>query len=45
MAINNVVLTGRLARDPDIKQAQSTVRVCNLGNGVDRQYKSGEEKI
>ena len=45
MAINNVVLTGRLARDPEIKQTQSGVIVCNFCIAVDRQYKSGEEKI
>ena len=45
MAINNVVLTGRLARDPEIKQTQSGVSVCNFCIAVDRQYKSGEEKI
>ena len=45
MAINNVVLTGRLARDPEIKQTQSGVSVCNFCIAVDRQYKIGEEKI
>ena len=45
MAINNVVLTGRLSRDPEIKQTQSGVSVCNFCIAVDRQYKSGEEKI
>ena len=45
MAINNVVLTGRMARDPEIKQTQSGVSVCNFCIAVDRQYKSGEEKI
>ena len=45
MAINNVVLTGRLSRDPEIKQTQSGVIVCNFCIAVDRQYKSGEEKI
>ena len=45
MAINNVVLTGRLSRDPEIKQSQSGVSVCNFCIAVDRQYKSGEEKI
>ena len=45
MAINNVVLTGRLARDPEIKHTQSGVSVCNFCIAVDRQYKSGEEKI
>ena len=45
MAINNVVLTGRMARDPEIKHTQSGVSVCNFCIAVDRQYKSGEEKI
>ena len=45
MAINNVVLTGRLSRDPEIKQTQSGVSVCNFCIAVDRQYKSDEEKI
>lgn len=45
MAINNVVLTGRLSRDPEIKHTQSGVSVCNFCIAVDRQYKSGEEKI
>lgn len=45
MAINNVVLTGRLSRDPEIKKTQSGVSVCNFCIAVDRQYKSGEEKI
>ena len=45
MAINNVVLTGRLSRDPEIKQTQSGVSVCNFCIAVDRKYKSGEEKI
>ena len=45
MAINNVVITGRLSRDPEIKQTQSGVSVCNFCIAVDRQYKSGEEKI
>ena len=45
MAINNVVLTGRLSRDPEIKQTKSGVSVCNFCIAIDRQYKSGEEKI
>lgn len=45
MSINNVVLTGRLSRNPEIKQTQSGVSVCNFCIAVDRQYKSGEEKI
>lgn len=45
MAINSVALTGRLANDPEIKRTQSGVSVCNFCIAVDRQYKSGEEKI
>lgn len=45
MAINSVTLTGRLANDPEIKRTQSGVSVCNFCIAVDRQYKSGEEKI
>lgn len=45
MAINSVTLTGRLANDPEIKLTQSGVSVCNFCIAVDRQYKSGEEKI
>lgn len=45
MAINSVALTGRLANNPELKWTQSGVSVCNFCIAVDRQYKSGEEKI
>lgn len=44
MAINIVALTGRLTRDPEIKQTQSGVAVCSFSIAVDRAYKSGEER-
>lgn len=45
MAINNVVLTGRLAKEPELRQTQSGVSVLSFTVAVDRPYKSGEEKL
>ena len=42
MAINNVVLMGRLVAAPELKTTQSGVSVCNFTIAVDRNYK---EKI
>ena len=44
MAINIVAITGRLVRDPEIRQTQSGVPVCSFAVAVDRAYKSGEER-
>ena len=44
MAINTVAITGRLVRDPEIRQTQSGVSVCSFAVAVDRAYKSGEER-
>jgi len=44
MAINIVAITGRLVRDPEIRQTQSGVAVCSFAVAVDRAYKSGEER-
>mgnify|MGYP002623388786 CR=1 FL=1 len=44
MAINIVAITGRLVRDPEIRQTQSGVAVCSFSVAVDRAYKSGEER-
>ena len=44
MAINVVALTGRLVRDPEVKQTQSGVSVCSFAVAVERSYKSGEER-
>lgn len=45
MSLNLWVGTGRLARDPELKQTQSGVSVCNFTIAVDRDYKNGDEKV
>ena len=45
MAINSTVIVGRLTRDPEVKQTQSGISVCNFTLAVDRQYKSGDERL
>lgn len=45
MAINNVVLTGGLSKEPELRQTQSGVSVLSFTVAVDRPYKSGEEKL
>lgn len=44
MALNSVVLLGRLVKAPEVKQTQSGVSVCSFAVAVDRDYKSGEER-
>ena len=44
MAINTVVIIGRLTKDPELKQTNSGVSVCGFSVAVDRAYKSGEER-
>ena len=41
---NHIVVHGRLTADPELKQTQSGVSVCNFIVAVDRSYKNGEEK-
>ena len=44
--LNNVVLIGRLATDPDMKYTQSGVAVCNFRLAVERPFanKDGERE-
>ena len=42
--LNHITIHGRLTADPEIKQTQSGVSVCNITVAVDRSYKNGEEK-
>ena len=42
--LNHITIHGRLTADPELKQTQSGVSVCNFTVAVDRSYKSGEEK-
>lgn len=43
--LNLIVLHGRLTADPELKQTQSGVSVCNFTVAVDRSYKSGEDRV
>ena len=43
--LNLIVLHGRLTADPELKQTQSGVPLCNFSIAVDRSYKNGEDKI
>lgn len=42
--LNHITIHGRLTADPEIKQTQSGVSVCNITVAVDRSYIKGEEK-
>lgn len=44
MAINNIIIHGRLTADPELKQTPSGVSVCTISVAVDRSYTKGEEK-
>ena len=44
MAINIAAVTGRLVRDPEVRQTQSGISVCSFSVAVDRPYKNGEER-
>lgn len=45
MSLNQVVLMGRLTRDPELKSTQSGVDVASFALAVDRSYiKAGAEK-
>lgn len=43
MAINTVILTGRVVRDPELKTTTSGVPVCSFCVAVDRPRRAGEE--
>lgn len=42
--LNNVVLIGRLAKDPDLRYTPTGVAVCNFTLAVDRQFSKDGEK-
>lgn len=42
--LNNVVLMGRLTKDPELKQTPQGVSVVTFSLAVDRSYSKGEEK-
>lgn len=37
--MNKIIISGRLARDPEVKQTKSGTSVCNATVAVDRGYK------
>lgn len=45
--LNNVVLVGRLTKDPELKYSQSGVAVANFTLAVDRSFKNadGEKEV
>lgn len=42
--MNNVVLIGRLTKDPELSYTQSQTAVCKFTLAVDRPTRQGEEK-
>ena len=42
--MNRVILIGRLARDPELRQTAGGVAVCGITVAVDRRQKKGAEK-
>lgn len=45
MAVNNIVLMGRLTRDPELKYMQSGTATINFTMAVDRDYKDNSGNI
>lgn len=43
--LNTITIHGRLTADPELRQTQSGVSVCNFTVAVDRSYSKGEDKI
>lgn len=44
--LNHISIHGRLTRDPEIRQTQSGVSVCNFTVAVDRNFaKPGEDRV
>lgn len=44
--LNHIAIHGRITRDPELKQTQSGVSVCNFTVAVDRNHtKQGEDKV
>ena len=42
--MNHITIHGRLTKEPELRQTQSGVSVCNFSVAVDRTYKNGEDK-
>lgn len=42
--LNHICIAGRLVRDPELKQTNSGVDICNFTIAVDRDYRNGEDR-
>lgn len=42
--LNHITIHGRLTKDPELRQTQSGVPVCNFTVAVDRSFNKGEDK-
>ena len=40
--MNKIIITGRLTKDPELKQTPNGVSVCNLSVAVNRRFKKDE---
>lgn len=45
MGYNHIIIHGRVCNDIEVKTTQSGIAVATFSVAVDRQYKSGEDKI
>ena len=43
--VNNVIIQGRLVRDPELRQTPSGVSVANFSIACERDYKNGDERV
>lgn len=43
--VNNVIIQGRLVRDPELRQTPSGVSVTNFSIACERDYKNGDERV
>lgn len=42
--LNHITIHGRLTKEPELRQTQSGVSVCNFTVAVDRSFNKGEDK-
>lgn len=43
--MNKIIIAGRLVRDPELRNTQSGLEVCNFTVAVNRRAKKGEEPV
>lgn len=42
--MNKIIISGRLTKDPDLRNTGSGMEVCNITVAVDRRHKKGEDR-